>query len=350
MSAPITISKNGFIIVYWFHPHPFKFVWYQPTPSQGGLLRDFITQPSFIVTPDEPLKSQFNYDESVIRFSDKIFETIQILMSENQYCAAALMASEFYESFTPLDREFRQTGKHALSIPLWISVLNLVRNWENRNQGVKIHIGTPLYFLSVGYFLTHNIDPALIYLVKSIGGDIELSKHCPQLGYPETEPAYRTVCLIDHSGNFMYPFIVVPLRDQLKDAIFKYNQQFGDQSRIKRIQQLDSKFLRKCDTDGVKIELIKQLFVLELIKLLQLRHIELEVESNFFKMLLNRLFSLTLVIDKLLFSRYPPPDVQRKNKYEEPEMFLCIFHSLDPCRKYLLDPFVRRSASLANSS
>jgi hypothetical protein len=121
-----------------------------------------------------------------------------------------MFASHFYESFGKFDNAYKLTGMHVLNVPLWNWVLKLVQTWKQKHSGSRIHIGTPLYFLAVGYFLTHNNDSAFIYLIKSIGDDIELSEHCPQFHYPEREPAYMTVCLINHPNNYMYDFIIVP--------------------------------------------------------------------------------------------------------------------------------------------
>jgi len=93
-----------------------------------------------------------------------------------------MLASHFYESFTRLDGQFKFEGKHVLSVPLWKSVLKLVEDWKEKNPGSKICVGTLLYFLCTGYFLTDSIDQAFIYLIKSIDDDVDhlLSKQCPQ--------------------------------------------------------------------------------------------------------------------------------------------------------------------------
>lgn len=293
------------------------FVWYGGKP-----LQNLVKQPTYRVNGKYPLKSKFQFDESVIKISDSIFNTIEILYSEGEYCVAAMLTSHFYESFTDLDDEFRATGKHVLSIPLWISVLKLVESWEVKHPKTKLHIGTPLYFLSVAYFLTHNYEPGFIYLIQSVGGDIELAKYCPEFHYPEKEPANLTVCLVDDHDNYMHDFIVLPLRKQLGGSIQIYNDLFGKESRLSGITELDTKFLQKRDTETIKIELIKQLFVLELVRLLQLRNLELKIDNEFFKMLLlNRLFSLALVVDKLLYVNYPS---ETNNDDKDPQMFECV--------------------------
>jgi hypothetical protein len=312
-----TMIKNGFTMYYRFFPKPHMFVWYRGNP-----LQDLIKQPTYVIKSKEPMKSEFRYDDSVIQVSNSVFDTIEILCAEGKHCVAAMLGSHLYESFTKSDEEFKATGKHVLIVPLWVSVLKLVQAWEKRHPKTKVHVGTPLYFLSVGYFLTHNNDPAFIYLIKSIDGDIELSEHCPEFNYPEKEPAYLTVCLVDDPDNYMHDFIVLPLRSQLQDAISEYNELFGKESRLSDIHEFDSKFLQKRDTQTVRIELIKQLFVLELVKLLQLRNIELDINSKFFRMLLlNRLFSLALVVDKLLYVNYSS---DKDNGDKEPQMFECV--------------------------
>src|SRR5438093_13564805 len=99
------MSKNGFVMHYCFIPKPRILVWYG-----GNLLQKIIRQPTYDVKPEQPLNSEFRYDESVIQLSDSIFETIQMLCADGEYCVAAMLASHFYESFTKLDNEFKATG------------------------------------------------------------------------------------------------------------------------------------------------------------------------------------------------------------------------------------------------
>ena len=260
----------------------------------------------------DPINSVFQYEQSFIELSDKVFNTIELLHKSGEPCLSAFFASRFYEFLGQLDQEFKFTGRHILSIPFWLSVLKLVEGWEQKHPGANLHIGTPLYLLSEAYLLTQNNDPALIYLIKSIEDDIKLGELCPFLQYPEKEPAYLTACLVDNQNNRMYSFIVKPLRIFLKDAIDKYNTRFGRESYLKAgIADFDSKFLQKRDT---RLEPIKFLFVLELLQLLRLRNITYQsrIETTFSQMLrLNRLFSLTLVVDKLLFARYPSKSKKR---------------------------------------
>jgi hypothetical protein len=74
----------------------------------------------------------------------------------------------------------------------------------------------------------------------------------------------------------------------------------------------------------LRIESIKFLFVLELLEIHRLKNIAYQsrVETAFSQMLrLNRLFSLTLIVDKLLHARYAPP---AKKGEKDPSMWECI--------------------------
>jgi len=311
---------NGFGLYYHFYPEPGMSAVYEGKP-----LQQLVIQPTYAVEPLEPSKSKFWYTESLHELADKVFCTIQMLYAKEEHCVAAMLASHFYESFSTLDIKFKIEGKHVLSVPLWKSVLKLVQDWKEKHAGSTIHVGTPLYFLSAAYYLADNIDQAFIYLIKSIDDDIELlSELCPEVHYPEEEPAYITVCLKDHPKNYMRNFVVLPIRKQLQDSIKTYNDLFLHESRLTSITEFDQKFLQKRDTETVKIELIKQLFVLEMIKLLQLRKIENQFNSRFLRMLLlNRLFSLALVVDKLLYATYPPVST-KENEKKDPNMYDCV--------------------------
>jgi hypothetical protein len=289
----------------------------------GNLLSDIIKLPTYKVNHYDPLNSIFYYDSEILQLADKVFDTMEILYINGEHCVAALFASHFYELLGKLNVNFILSGNHVLSVPFWLSVINLVRAWEGKHPGISIHIGTPLYFLSEAYLMMQNNDLAFAYLIKSIEDDNELSHHCPMLNYPKDEPAYRTACLIDNPYNHMYTFIVQPLRSEIENAIKKYNKLFGINSRLASIIDFDSKFLQKENTTRIRIEHIKYLFVLELIKLLQLRNIR--IDSRFLPtLLLNRLFGLSLVVDKLLYARYPPKPPKKKERGKDPNMWTCV--------------------------
>lgn len=289
---------------------------------RGNILSKLIKLPTYVVNSFDPLNSNFCYDQSLIRLSNNLFDTLKMLYTRNEHCVAALFASHFYEILGNLNDAFILTGNHILGVPFWLSVIDIVRKWEEKHRGISIHIGTPLYFLSEAYLFLQNNDLGFVYLIKSIEDDIELSHHCPEINYPNDEPAYRTVCLMDNPRNHMYPFIVKPLRSKIEDAINNYNRLFGKKSYLKGITDFDYKFLQRRDTTKLKIEHIKFLFVLELLQLLRLRN--LQIESQFLPLLLlNRLFSLSLVVDKLLYVRYPPTKIKKK-RGKDPKMWDCI--------------------------
>ena len=288
---------------------------------EGSPLGNLVRLPTVEVDPYHPLNSNIRYDPSLLELADKVFDTMQMLYTKGEPCLAALFASHFYELVGRLNDQFLSNGNHVLSVPLWLSVIDLAKKWEAKHSAVSIHIGTPLYFLSEAYLMMQNNDMAFAYLIKSIEDDTELSQPCPMLGYPLNEPAYRTACLIDNPQNHMYTFIVKPLRSQIEDGIMKYEKLFGTKTYLSSIVDFDSKFLQKRDTARLKIEFIKYLIVLELIKLLQLRNIR--IDSNFFPtLLLNRLFGLSLVVDKLLYANYPPNF--KKKKWNDPQMWKCV--------------------------
>ena len=314
-----TLSLNGFIIQYIHDKRVFD------AEYNGRALSNLIEPPAFHVDYYNPINSKFDFDSNLIELSDHILDTVKLLNERGDPCVAAMFGSYYYEILGRRDMQFKVNGCHILNIPFWLSVLTLVKDWKQRNNGFPIHMGTPLYFLAEAYILVQNNDLAFIYLIKSIVDDIKLSKSCPGFQYPQKEPAYLTVCLVDNANNHMYSFIVKPLREFLEDAIKKYNILFGNESYLKKgLVDFDLKFLQKRNTKKLNIEFIKFLFVLELLQLLRLKNIV--VDKNYVTpfsqmLLLNRLFSLTLVIDKLLHSRYPS---KRKKRGKDASMWQCI--------------------------
>jgi hypothetical protein len=283
----------------------------------GHPLQNIVKQPTLTVNTYDPLNSYVFHDFTLIHLANRVFDTMAMLYSKNEHCVTALFASHFYELVGARQEEFMMNGNHILCVPLWLSIIDLAKNWEKRHLGVSLHIGTPLYFLAQAYLLMQNNDKAFAYLIKSIEDDTKLAEPCSMLNYPTNEPAYRTACLIDHQGNYMYEFIVKPLRSEIANSIRNYNGLFGTESHLTSIADLDHKFLQRRNTNKIKVEHIKYLFVLELMKLLQLRTVK--IDSEFFPtLLLNRLFGLSLVVDKLLYALYPPKPTAKKGQPQTP--------------------------------
>lgn len=323
-----TLSINGFEIKYNIGKLAIE------VKYNGDPLENIVKQPTITVKRYDPLNSLVHYDSTLIELADRVFDTMAMLYSQNEHCVTALFASHFYWLVGGMQEDFMENGNHVLCVPLWSSIIDLAKKWEKRHSGISLHIGTPLYFLAQAYLLTQNNDKAFAYLIKSIEDDTKLGEHCAMLNYPADEPAYRTACLIDHEGNYMYEFIVKPLRSEIVNSIRKYNELFGTESHLTSIADLDQKFLQKRNTTKRNVEHIKYLFVLELIKLLQLKTVK--IDSEFYPtLLLNRLFGLSLVVDKLLYALYPPkptpkktqpqtPSNKKKKRGKDPDMWKCV--------------------------
>lgn len=256
-----------------------------------------------------PRKSEFNFKPELVALAGEIFDAVSALHAKGEYCVAAMLASFLFEQLTLAYQAFQRSGMHILGIPYWRAVLDLVWDWERRHPSDAIHKGTPYYFLGESYILCGDWDAGFLYLFNAIEDDIRLGRVCSGFNYPNDAPAFKTACLIDEPHNRMYEFVVKPVREHLKAAIAQYQKDFGTNNYLPNgIDDLDIKFLRRRNTTKLKVESIKFLFTLEMLQLMKLKELAAnkKLNSSFSQtLLLNRLFGLSLVVDKLLHLNYP---------------------------------------------
>jgi hypothetical protein len=81
-------------------------------------------------------------------------------------------------------------------IQLWREILAITNGWEIKNQNVKIHKGTPYFFLAESYLLTGERELGFLYLYNAIEEDRALARFAPSLNYPNKSPSYCTMSLV----------------------------------------------------------------------------------------------------------------------------------------------------------
>jgi hypothetical protein len=133
-------------------------------------------------------------------------------------------------------------GKDITGISYWHEILEITKKWEDSNElGIKIHKGTPYYFLAENYLLVGNRDLAFVYLFNAIGEDRNVGKLIPSLSYPKGSPASITATMNKNPLNHMR-FIVEKLRNMLDGYLTSFHTNLLSHSSFS-LHDFDTKFL-----------------------------------------------------------------------------------------------------------
>jgi hypothetical protein len=135
-----------------------------------------------------------------------------------------------------------KNGKDMTGISFWQAILEITKKWENSNiNGVKIHKGTPYYFLAENYLLVGNRDLAFVYLFSAINEDRNIGKSVPTLKYPKESPAFLTATMNKSPYQHMR-FIIKRTRNLLNDYITSFHINLPSHSSFS-LDDFDTKFL-----------------------------------------------------------------------------------------------------------
>lgn len=97
---------------------------------------------------------------------------------------------EFFNNFTIIWRNFLAMQLFSRAEQLWNDALGIAYEWEKRNQGARIHKGTPYYFLGVTSILNGELDKGFLLMHQALEED----KKTQNSQTPRT-PAYFFVTL-----------------------------------------------------------------------------------------------------------------------------------------------------------
>ena len=224
----------------------------------------------------------------------KVFDKIKEINPNHQdEELAAHIASRLFEGFTEYWRFLLSQHQETLAIQFWTGVLSIVKEWEDNNKPIRIHKGTPYFFLSETYLLVGERDLGFINLYNGIEDDTRLGPYAPDLNYPECSPGYLTATM--RVGHNQMDFLVEAMRTKLQDYINKFNNDFN---RTLTIADFDTKFLSNKDLKSVVY-----FFVYNFLYLLV---VEVSTMPDFFKSQFARLksmdfiFNLCLIVDETL--------------------------------------------------
>ncbi|MEO9308127.1 MAG: hypothetical protein ABI342_07445 [Nitrososphaera sp.] len=249
-----------------------------------------------IVSPFNMSRRFVFLDPSFKTLCNDVFEAIRIIKtSDNDDVLGAYLASRLFEfSASYWLNSLLNRGLYLSGIGFWQAVLEVTRQWEEANNPITVHKGTPLFFLAENYLLIGDRDNGFVYLYSALEDD----KKLPQLGYPKKAPAYFTARMLDETGNQMY-FLIRELWNKLGGFISKYRENYNQSFTG---SQFESKFLRNDDlSDIVYFFVYNFLFLYDLDKnttrnLLQNEFSRLKI--------LDLVFNLSLIIDEVLKEAY----------------------------------------------
>jgi len=245
----------------------------------------------------------FNFKSEQIKFSlviekscELIFDAIKfIIEKEKDYELGARLASRLFEYFTTYwHHTLLKDGLVLHGISLWKKVLQITKEWEDNNKPIKIHKGSPYFFLAYNYLMVGDRDSAFTYLYNAIEDDKILGKLQPAFNYPKEAPAFKTATFSGDKNNMLYP-LMEDLRKELSLYISQCNSKMGINFTI---SVFDKKF---CENNDLLIRVY--FFTSNFLFLYQLNHaIDKELLQNDFSVLRisDLIFNFSLIIDEIL--------------------------------------------------
>lgn len=231
------------------------------------------------------------FDSNIQTICHDVFDTIKIIKTQdNDDVLAAYLASRLFESFTGYWNQLLCDGKHLICIGLWQSVLKITHQWE-ASSGIKIHKGTPYFFLAETYLVMGDKDSGFVYLYNALEDD----KKLPHLGYPKKAPAYFTAKMLDNPNNHMYHFLIREVRLKLSQYLNTFR---NNHVNTFTLSDFDCKFLMKDELDDIAYFFTYNFFSIYFLD----KNAEQNLLQNDFSKLktLDLVFNLSLIVDEII--------------------------------------------------
>ena len=265
--------------------------------------------------PLESSKQLVIFDSRIADICNEFFDEVKKI-KQNDKILAAYLDSRLFESFTSYwKNELLAQGKHIVGIGFWQRILSIAKRWEEKNN-IKIHKGTPYFFLAETYLLIGDFDNGFIAMYNAIEDDKEL----PELGYPKNAPVYWTATMLNKPNNHMYYFIVRELRLKLSKFVQNYCNNYNQNFRI---ETFDQKFLMNDNLSNTVYFFVYNFFFIH----------ELE-KNNHYKLLQNEflmirtldlVFNLAIFIDEILKFSASQKGFQCKSMFESIKWWACEY-------------------------
>jgi len=197
---------------------------------------------------------------------------------------------QFFVFFTPSWLSLIQRHHYFEAIKLWNLALGLSFDWERRNPAIKVHKGTPYYFLGVTGILNNELDNGFLAMHQAMKED---ERHSG--GRRPEAPAYWFTILDSSRRDQFFIQKVEEVAVYLDDRLYEYSVNRG---KLLRLSEFRNRFLR--------LRYLSESVFFFVYSLFRLRKVLFEThevyKKNVFSSLLHTriLFDLSVVTDKLI--------------------------------------------------
>lgn len=194
---------------------------------------------------------------------------------------------KFFNNFTIIWGNFLGMQLFSRAEQLWNHALDIVYEWENRNQGARIHKGTPYYFLGVTSILNEELEKGFLLMHQALEEDVKTHNSRT----PRT-PAYFFVTLDYKTQNQFFRQKVLEIASFTNKLLEAYRSS-GRGSLT--IEDFKTKFLEETNLQETVFYLVFTMFRLK--KLIE--ETNQKLTQNVFSSLLeaNMIFDLCLISD-----------------------------------------------------
>jgi hypothetical protein len=196
----------------------------------------------------------------------------------------------FFSGFTILTQQlFLQEGNLPKIEYIWNLALKIADEWEQENQGKRIHKGSPYHFLGIDYLIFGDLTRGFLYIHQALEED----KKTLNTNRPQT-PGYHFATL--HYDKSVYgKDLLEEIATYLDGKIKNYR---SDKSRTLTIDNIKSKFLEKSENTDIVFSFVYIIFNLHK---LEVRTRKEFIHSDFASLLeTNLIFDLCLVVDSII--------------------------------------------------
>lgn len=196
----------------------------------------------------------------------------------------------FFNNFTVIWTAFLKQGRFKDAKNLWGLALNIAHEWEDQNQGKRIHKGTPYYFWGVTCILQGDLERGFLLMHQALEED----KTTHQTSTPET-PAYWFVTLDYEKQDQFFRPKVKEIAEFVGQRVVAY--------RTSRGRTLALADFKSCFLEEPNLQEVVFYFVLESFRLRKLLvEIDQRLTQNVFGALLqtNIIFDFCLIVENTL--------------------------------------------------
>ncbi|MGD0449930.1 MAG: hypothetical protein ABSA79_02600 [Candidatus Bathyarchaeia archaeon] len=252
----------------------------------------------------KPLKASqfglyFTLDPSIGVVCQEIFDLAgHIQKTLGKYTLSAGIANAAFGWFKNATRPLSSVGAQVASTIVWQKVCEEAWKWETRNNPIKLHKGTPYYFLAGEYLTAGNLDAGYLFVHNAVEEDKRLAL---QTGTPQSYkdcPAYMLASLVVSKNNYLHDLV-----DEMKKTIDAYISSFVTAFGAFSFSDLENKFLR-----NDALEEIKYVFIYNMSSLIQQKKLVVsgDLMNNDFSRLrnLDTIVNFSIIIDKVLQARF----------------------------------------------